>query len=227
MQHDILWSKWRYFVSIDLNHTHTRFTRSTCLKTIQYHWPLWEPTSQGSAHLQTQLQDGCFLFSFYLPRCTLQDFPSVSSLASLPFIILLSSNNNIRIIKFLTLTVSEIYVKKSQIIAKISIISSVWIEFMIATLSRLFSNFDKWQFMPHISWLCIPKFPSTSPLLPHYIPPPLYPCPHSYIYRRGGAPTSIHAPTYVYIHIYIYILCTSTGQTLAWWHKWRNCCYCG
>ena len=35
-----------------------------------------------------------FLFIFYLPRCILPDFPSVSSLASLPFFILLSSNNN-------------------------------------------------------------------------------------------------------------------------------------
>ena len=48
-------------------------------------------------HLQTQLPDGArltfswplsyiYFFIFYLPRCTLPDFPSVSFLASLPFL---------------------------------------------------------------------------------------------------------------------------------------------
>ena len=34
-------------------------------KCIQMLWPLWESTSQGSPHLQTQLQDGyCLIFSW-------------------------------------------------------------------------------------------------------------------------------------------------------------------
>ena len=53
--------------------------------------------SHGSSHLQTQIQMvpvlfslksvlfSYFLFIYYLSRCTISDFPSVSSLASLPF----------------------------------------------------------------------------------------------------------------------------------------------
>ena len=53
-------------------------------------------TSQGSSRHQTQMQAipvlsslylifSYFLFIFYFPRCALPDFPSVSSLTSLPF----------------------------------------------------------------------------------------------------------------------------------------------
>ena len=57
---------------------------------------MWEPTSQGPPHLHTQIQTVPVLsslypslisiFIFYLHRCTLPDFPSVFSLASLPFL---------------------------------------------------------------------------------------------------------------------------------------------
>ena len=53
---------------------------------------LWEPTSQGSPHLQTQHQNGSqlnfwnFLFIFYIQWCTLPNFPSVSFPASFLFL---------------------------------------------------------------------------------------------------------------------------------------------
>jgi len=55
-----------------------------------------EPTSQGSSLRKPSYSLGSrlifsvpfsyFLVIFFLPRCTLSDFPSVSSLASLPFL---------------------------------------------------------------------------------------------------------------------------------------------
>ena len=56
---------------------------------------LWDPASQGSTHIQTQLQNGSRFtlsssfslvsFSSFTFRCTLLDFPSVSSLVFLRF----------------------------------------------------------------------------------------------------------------------------------------------
>ena len=51
-------------------------------------------SNTGSSHLIFSVPFSYFLFIFYLPRCILLDFPSASSLASLPFFTLLSSNNN-------------------------------------------------------------------------------------------------------------------------------------
>ena len=43
-------------------------------------------TNTGGSRLIFSVPFSHFSFIFYLPRCTLQDFPSVSSLASLPFL---------------------------------------------------------------------------------------------------------------------------------------------
>ena len=43
-------------------------------------------SNTGGSRLIFSVLYSYFIFIFYLPRCTLPDFPSVSSLASLPFL---------------------------------------------------------------------------------------------------------------------------------------------
>ena len=72
------------------NSSHEKTTDLKCLYLLSYSPSNSTPRRFPSYLLLTLLL--YFFFIFYLPRCTLQDFPSVSSLAFAIFI--LSKNNN-------------------------------------------------------------------------------------------------------------------------------------